>query len=175
MDEELYIISEEHGTGKIVSINEDENTAKVEYEDGFEEDIDLDDEFNFDFDDEEETDVADTAEDEEEAAETEEDVVEEGRGKKGAARQAAKHASDDDDHYERKGDKPAKGRFIMDRARKNAFQESADLLGLALDKKPTEFSAEFANVLQARITDRLADLKLDIAKNLHKDSGIENS
>ena len=173
MEEELYIISEEHGKGKVVSINEEENTAKVEYEDGFEEDLDLDDEFNFDFDDEEETDVTDA----EETPETEEDdVVEEGRGKKGVARQASKHASDDDDDsYERKGDKPAKGRFIMDRARKHAFQESADLLGLALDKKPTEFSAEFANVLQAKITDRLADLKLDIAKNLHKDSDVENS
>lgn len=168
MDEELYIISEEHGTGKIVSINEDENTATVEYEDGFEEDLDLDDEFNFDFDDEEEeAELDDEGE--------EEDVVEEGRGKRGSARQAGKCCDDDDDDYEKRGAKPSKGRFIMDRARKNQMQESAELVGLALDKKPTEFSAEFANVLQSRIADRIAELKVDIAKNLHKDSDIENS
>lgn len=175
MNEELHIISEEHGTGKIVSINEDENTAKVEYEDGFEEDIDLDDEFNFDFDeDEDETDVADAGEEDDKVEET--DVVEEGRGKKGQARQAAKNASDDDDSYERRGDKPAKGRFSMDRARKNGMQESADLLGLALDKKPTEFSTELSNILQARIADKVADLKLDIAQNLYnKGENVENS
>lgn len=161
MDEELYILSEEHGTGKIVSINEDDNTAKIEYEDGYEEDVDLDDEFVFNFDDEEELE--------------EEETIEEGRGKRGAARQASKYDLDDDDYYEKKGNKPNKGRFSLDRIRKKSFQESSDLLGLALDKKPTEFSTEFANILQSRISDKLEDLKLNIAQNLYnKENEIEN-
>lgn len=176
--EELYILSEEHGTGKIVSINEAENTAKVEYEDGFEEDIDLDDEFDFDFEDEDEDEEkSDEVEDEVEDADLEENLedLEEGRGKKGQARQASRN-SDDEFGYEKRGSKPSKGRFNLDRARKNQFQESADLLGLALDKKPTEFSAELSNILQARIADRLEDLKLNIAQNLYnKENEVENS
>ena len=154
-NDELYVEHETFGEGVVLSIDEDTDIAEIQFEHGIEE-MDINELFK----DESEEDLQE---------ETEE--LDEGRGKKGQARQASKSQSDDDDEYERKGNKPAKGKFDYFRKKKQSqYDESADLLGHALEKKPVDFAAAFNDALQARLQDRIESLRVGMAQSIYNPS-----
>lgn len=169
-DQDIYVMHEEYGQGAIISLDEENDTVEVQFEHGVEE-LSLDDvvlestdeedeeEFDFDFDEDEEEELPQD--------------LEEGRGKKGQARQA--HRDDEDEwDYEKKGRKANKGRFYNDRERKQSrFDESATLVDLALEKKPVEFSDELNNILLSRLADRIEDLKATTAQSYYNRGGEE--
>lgn len=149
-NDELYVEHETFGEGVVLSIDEDTDIAEIQFEHGIEE-MDINGLF-------------------EESDEGETEELEEGRGKKGAARHA-KVDDDGDDDFERKGNKPAKGKFDYFRKKKQAqYDESADLLGHALEKKPVDFAAAFNDALQARLQDRIESLRVGMAQSIYNPS-----
>ena len=101
---------------------------------------------------------------------TREETLDEGRGKRGQARQATKMSMETDD-YEPRGNKPAKGKYNFDRSRKmSRYYESAELVGLTLEKKPVDFAEKLNDILQARIQERIADLKINTAQAMFSPS-----
>lgn len=161
--EELYVEHEEFGEGLVLSIDEETDVAEIQFEHGVEsidindllESVEEDEDLEFD-----------EEEDDEEVEE-----LEEGRGKRGQARQASKSDNEDEFGYEKRGSKPAKGKFNYARQKKQSqYNESADLVGLALEKKPVDFTNKLNDILQARLQDRLADRKVEIAQNMYNSS-----
>lgn len=152
-NDELYVEHETFGEGVVLSIDEDTDIAEIQFEHGVES-----------------IDINDLLEDTNEEDEGQEEL-EEGRGKKGQARQSSKCCDNEEDEYERKGNKPVKGKFDYARQKKQSqYDESADLVSHALEKKPVDFAAAFNDMLQVRLQDRIESLRIGMAQSIYNPS-----
>ena len=57
--------------------------------------------------------------------------------------------------------------------KQSRYDESAELLGQALEKKPVDFAATLNDMLQARIQDRIGSLKISTAQSMYNSNSSD--